>query len=151
GIEQVHAIAQVREVGPHEPGDLGLLARYRWDVHQVTRQRDEVGHGASSPAAAASSRSTASRSNRASCSRRTASRTRASSTTKVRLTREAPCEMSETLMSDTVANTRAAIPGVVRRPSPTTQKMARPDSTDTLLIARNSAALSVNGCTVYTR
>src|SRR5207249_5163658 len=148
GIEQLHAIAQVREVGCHEPRDLTLCPRHRWDVHQVARQRHEVDHGAT---AAAWSRSTPCRSNSASWSRSTASRTRASSTTKVRLTREAPCEMSETLMSETVANTRAAIPGVVRRPSPTTQKMARPDSTDTLLIARNSAALSVNGCTVYTR
>src|SRR5437660_11122394 len=33
------------------------------------------------------------------CSRHTTSRTRASSTTKVRLTREAPCETSEALVS----------------------------------------------------
>src|SRR2546428_2390568 len=67
-----------------------------------------------------------------------------------RLTREAPCEMSDTLMSETVANTRAAIPGVVRRPSPTTQTMARPDSTDTVPNGRNSATISGSDSTSST-
>ena len=67
----------------------------------------------------------------AACRRATVSRARASSTTNVRFTREAPCEMSEILMSRIVSKTRAAMPGVVCRPSPTTQMIARPRSTRT--------------------
>src|SRR5207253_6849471 len=78
------------------------------------------------------------------CSRHTASRTRASSTTNVRLTRDAPWEMSETLMSPTVANTRAAIPGVVRRPSPTTHTIARSGSSVTVPSLRRSATMPSN-------
>src|SRR2546430_6478877 len=76
------------------------------------------------------------------CSRHTTSRTRASSTTKVRLTREAPWEMSETLMSPTVVNTRAATPGVARRPSPTTHTIARSGSSDTVLSPCRSATMA---------
>ena len=43
--------------------------------------------------------------------------------------REAPSEISDTLMSRMVAKIRAAIPGVPRIPSPTIQMMARPVST----------------------
>ena len=60
----------------------------------------------------------------AACKRRTASGTSHSSTTNVRLISEAPCEIMRMLTSASSPNTRAAIPGVSRKFSPTRQTIA---------------------------
>ena len=48
---------------------------------------------------------------------------------KVKFTLDAPTEIIDTLMSLIVEKTRAAMPGVPRKPSPTTETMVRRSST----------------------
>src|SRR6266702_1040239 len=139
-LEHFYLVAEVREVPRHEARGRGLLTRHGRDVHEPMRQCHRISHHAAPPVA--TSAPTGARSNSASCSRCTASRTRPSSTTNVRLTRDAPCEISDTLMSRTVAKTRAAIPGVVRSPSPTTQTIARCGSTLTSPSERSSLTIA---------
>src|SRR5438309_7357282 len=144
GLEHLDYVTQVGEVRRDEARCLGLLARQGRNVHEPVRQGDERAHDAARPrAASASAPSDArSRSKHASCSRRTASYTRSSATTKVKLTREAPWEISDTLMSWTVVKMRAAIPGVVRNPSPTTHTIARCGSMLTSPSARSSLTMA---------
>src|SRR2546430_13903568 len=120
------------------------ISRHGRNVHEAMRQGDEVAHDAARPMAASPPVDARSRSKHASCSRRTASYTRSSATTKVKLTRDAPWEISETLMSWIVVKMRAAIPGVVRNPSPTTHTIARCGSTLTSPSARSSLTMAGN-------
>src|SRR5215208_955597 len=82
--------------------------------------------------------------NKASCNLVTASFTWSSSTAKVKLILDAPCEISVTLISLIVLNTRAAIPGVPLKPSPTTQMIARPFSTRTVPNCSSSSTIAGN-------
>src|SRR6266480_3603061 len=142
GLEYFHRVAQLDEARRDEAGRLGLLAGRGRNVHEPLRQGDELAHDAARPMAASGPVAGCACSKHASCSRRTASCTRSSAITKVRLTRDAPWEISETLMSCTVLKMRAAIPGVVRNPSPTTHTIARCGSTLTSPSARSSLTMA---------
>src|SRR6267378_2867980 len=102
GLEHLDYVTQVGQVRRDEARCLGLLARQGRNVHEPVRQGDERAHDAARPMAASAPSDARSRSKHASCNRRTASCTRSSATTKVKLTREAPWEISDTLMSWTV-------------------------------------------------
>src|SRR5437867_7561069 len=143
GLEHLHLVAEVREVPRHEARGLSLLTRHRRDVHEPMRQRDRVSQHAAPPVATSAATGTGSRSKNAACSCCTASRTRSSSITNVKLTRDAPWEISDTLMSWMVLKMRAATPGVVRSPSPTTHTIARSGST--LTSPRDLSSLTIAG------
>src|SRR5256886_14276807 len=142
GLEYFPRVAQLDEVRRDEAGRLGLLAGRGRNVHEPLRQGAELAHDAARPMAASGPVAGRARSKHASCSRRTASCTRSSAITKVRLTRDAPWEISETLMSCTVLKMRGAIPGVVRNPSPTTHTIARCGSTPTSPSARSPLTMA---------
>src|SRR5205807_412941 len=76
--------------------------------------------------------SEASSSKQTQCNRLIASRALVSSTMKVRFTLEEPNEIIETLMSLMAEKSRAAMPGVLRKPSPTIETIVRPSSTSTV-------------------
>src|ERR1043165_10249542 len=82
-------------------GDRAFVARERRDVDELARQSKRVHWILACDLCLVKN---------ASCSRCTASATRVSSIAKVKLTLEAPCEMSVTLMSLIVLKTRAAMP-----------------------------------------
>src|SRR5439155_3153910 len=101
--------ATLTEYNHDKAAQLTLLAGRGRNVHAPLRQGDELAHDAARPMAASGPVAGRACSKHASCSRRTASCTRSSAITKVRLTRDAPWEISETLMSCTVLKMRAAI------------------------------------------
>src|SRR5208283_1165542 len=75
------------------------------------------------------------------CSRWITSGTSSSSITNVRLISEAPCEIMRIFLSASSRKTRAAIPGVSRRFSPTRQTMAlRPSYFTSASLARSAAS-----------